>query len=100
MNRIYIRYADVLLWKAEALIKDNQVAAGVAIINKIRKRARGANAAVPDRAANTTDANVAMGWLQQERRVELGLESHRLSDLRRWKIAKATLNAMGKSFAR
>ncbi len=100
VNRIYIRYADVLLWKAEALIKDNQVAAGVAIINKIRKRARGANAAIlPDRAANTTDANVAMGWLQQERRVELGMESHRLSDLRRWKIAKATLNAMGKSFA-
>lgn len=99
VNRIYIRLADVLLWKAEALIRDGQVSAGVVIINKIRQRARGGNVGVLlDRNTGISDANLAMGWLQQERRVELGLESHRLSDLRRWKIAKSTLNALGKAF--
>ena len=98
VNRVYIRYADVLLWKAEALIKDSQVAAGIAIINKIRQRARaGNNSILADRPTNA-DANQAMSWLQHERRVELGLESHRFSDLKRWNIAKQTLLAMGKPF--
>ena len=98
VNRIFIRYADVLLWKAEALIKDNQVAAGIGIINKIRQRARaGNNSILADRPTNA-DANQAMSWLQHERRVELGLEGHRFSDLRRWNIAKQTLTAMGKPF--
>lgn len=99
VNRVYIRYADVLLWKAEAMIKDGQVPAGITIINRIRQRARGGNNAIlPDRAT-TADANQAMAWLQQERRVELGFESHRLSDLKRWNLAKQTLTAMGKPFA-
>ena len=97
VNRIYIRYADVLLWKAEALIKTNQVATGISIINQIRKRARGNNASIlADRA--TTDATQAIQFLQHERRVELGLESHRFSDLRRWKTAKTILTGLGKPF--
>lgn len=99
VNRIFIRYADVLLWKAEAYIKDGQIPAGIAIINKIRQRARaGNNSILVDRPA-TTDANQAMQWLQHERRVELGFESHRLSDLKRWNIAKQTLVSFGKPFA-
>src|SRR5690606_14659952 len=38
-NVDFIRYADVLLWKAEALIQMNQVSQGVTIINQIRARA-------------------------------------------------------------
>lgn len=99
VDRVYIRYADVLLWKAEALIRSNQVAAGIAAINKIRARARAGQANIlADRNAQTSDAALAMQWLQAERRVELGLESHRLSDLRRWNMAKATLTGMGKPF--
>lgn len=98
VDRIFIRYADVLLWKAEALIKSNQISQGVTIINRIRQRARGGTSALPDRSTSTTDTNLAIQWLQQERRVELGLESHRLSDLRRWKIAKTVLVAMGKPY--
>lgn len=99
VNRIYIRYADVLLWKAEALIKDQQIAEGVKLINKVRQRARGTNSTVlPDRLTTINDEKIAMQWLQQERRVELGLECHRLSDLRRWGIAKSTLTALGKPF--
>jgi len=98
VNRVYIRYADVLLWKAEALIKDQQVAEGIKLINKIRQRARGANTTILADRSTASDETTAMKWLQQERRVELGLECHRLSDLRRWGIAKATLTAMGKPF--
>lgn len=99
VDRIYIRYADVVLWKAEALIRDQQIAEGVKLINKIRVRARGGNANIlPDRATTGTDLNTALSWLQQERRVELGLEGHRLTDLRRWGIAKQKLTSLGKPF--
>lgn len=37
-------------------------------------------------------------WLIHERRVELGLESHRFRDLKRWGIAKEVLNANGQAF--
>jgi len=33
-----------------------------------------------------------------ERRVELGFESQRFNDLKRWKIAKEVLTAVGKNF--
>jgi hypothetical protein len=33
-----------------------------------------------------------------ERRVELGFESQRFNDLKRWKIAKPALTALGKNF--
>lgn len=100
VNRIFIRYADVLLWKAEALIKDGQIPAGIAIINKIRQRARAANSGIlADRPTAGVIADQAMQWLRHERRVELGFESHRLSDLKRWNVAKQTLTALGKPFS-
>lgn len=40
----------------------------------------------------------AWEWLIHERRVELGLESHRFRDLKRWGIAKEVLNANGQAF--
>lgn len=33
-----------------------------------------------------------------ERRAELGFETHRFSDLRRWRIAEEVLRTMGKNF--
>ena len=39
-----------------------------------------------------------MGWLMHERRVELGFESQRFNDLKRWGIAKQVLTALGKNF--
>jgi len=39
-----------------------------------------------------------MGWLRHERRVELGFESQRFNDLKRWGIAKQVLTALGKNF--
>ena len=98
-NKIYIRMADVLLWKAEAYTETGNFSAAIAIINSIRARAR-AGAPVgtlPDRAAST-DKNQVTAWLRHERRVELGFESQRFNDLKRWGIAKAVLTALGKNF--
>lgn len=99
VNKVFIRYTDVLLWKAEALIMSQQIPAGIAIINTVRTRARAGNSTIlADRATTGISETTAMQWLQHERRVELSYECHRLSDLRRWGIAQATLTAMGKPF--
>lgn len=105
-NKIYIRYADVLLWKAEALHEQGDQAGAVAIINQVRQRARnGVDAngnippagTLPDRPASTDPAQVK-AWLIHERRVELGFENQRLLDLKRWGIAQQVLQAHGKNF--
>ena len=36
-----------------------------------------------------------MNWLMHERRVELGFESHRFNDLKRWKKAEDVLDEYG-----
>ena len=105
-NKIYIRLADVLLWKAEAYNETGAFPQAIAIINTIRARARtsvrvnGSLApagTLPDRPASTSKAQV-MTWLVHERRVELGFESQRFNDLKRWKLAKSVLGAVGKNF--
>ncbi|HTD92669.1 MAG TPA: RagB/SusD family nutrient uptake outer membrane protein, partial [Chitinophagaceae bacterium] len=105
-NRIYIRLADVLLWKAEAYNETGDYPNAIALINKIRMRARtSVNAqgvvppagTLPDRPAST-DKVVIKDWLMSERRVELAFEETRMADLKRWGIAKAVMNAKGKNF--
>lgn len=105
-NKVYIRFADCLLWKAEALINSGNTSAGIEIINQVRSRARNSVAAdgstppagtLPDRATSA-DANQARQWLIHERRVELGFESQRFLDLKRWGIAQSTLNALNINF--
>jgi len=106
-NRIYIRFADVLLWKAEAYNETAQFPEAIAIINQIRARARTSLTAdgttvppagtLPDRPASTDKAQIK-AWLIHERRVELGFESQRFNDLKRWGIAKQVLSALGKNF--
>ncbi len=105
-NKIYIRYADVLLWKAEAYLETGDNANAILYINKIRARARttvtATGGTVPvgsllDRPAST-DKPTIKAWLVSERRVELGFENQRMLDLKRWKIAKAVMTAQGKNF--
>ena len=106
-NKIYIRLADVLLWKAEAYNETGNHAGAIAIINAIRTRARtGVTVSgvlppagtLPDRNIASTDANQIAAWLMHERRVELGFESQRFNDLKRWGTAKQVLVALGKNF--
>jgi hypothetical protein len=105
-NKIYIRYADALLWKAEALHELGDQAGAIAIINQVRQRARnGVDATgnippagtLPDRPV-TNDAALVKQWLIHERRVELGFENQRMLDLKRWGIAQQVLQAHGKNF--
>src|SRR5437870_233412 len=106
-NKIYIRLADVLLWKAEAYNETGNYPEAIAIINTIRNRARTSvtvggtlppPGTLPDRSVASVDKNEIMGWLMHERRVELGFESQRFNDLKRWAIAKQVLTALGKNF--
>jgi hypothetical protein len=52
---------------------------------------------LPDRAASVDKVQIK-SWLVHERRVELGFESQRFSDLKRWSLAKSVLIAVGKNF--
>lgn len=106
-NKVYIRYADVMLWKAEALIETDKVSDAIDIINEVRERARntvGVDGETKAPAGTLPDRDrlgskeQAWEWLIHERRVELGLESHRFRDLKRWGIAKEVLNANGQAF--
>jgi SusD family. len=103
-NKIYIRYADVLLWKSEALLKTGDTEGAIQVINQIRQRARNSITAegiyppegtLPDRDSNESNISVITNWLMHERRVELGFESHRYRDLKRWGIAGDILSSRG-----
>lgn len=106
-NKIYIRWADVMLWKAEALNETDDYPAAIALINSVRQRARltitaagtfPPDGTLPDRDVASTDKAQIKDWLIQERRVELGFESQRFNDLKRWNLAKSFLTGLGKNF--
>jgi len=105
-NKVFIRYSDVLLWKAEAMNETGDYPGAINIINQIRERARNTPTldgsvvppgTLPDRP-NSTDPSEIMDWLMSERRVELGWESQRFNDLKRWRTAESVLTALGKNF--
>jgi hypothetical protein len=100
-----IRYADVLLWKAEALTELGRQAEALPLINQIRARAAASTGRL--KYANGTPVsnyNVqpypAAGWSQEharqalrfERRLEFAMEGVRFFDLVRWGVAAQTLN--------
>ncbi|MFC4870180.1 RagB/SusD family nutrient uptake outer membrane protein [Negadavirga shengliensis] len=101
-NVDFIRYADVLLFKAEALIQLDRWDEALPIINEIRARA----AASTQRplAAGASDIyhvslyeafpNKEFAWkaLKFERRLEFAMEGHRFFDLVRWGEAEEVLN--------
>jgi len=113
LNRHLLRYADVMLLLAEAEIQAGSLDNARLLINEIRTRAAqgaqgptGGPVVVPIDDASITwatydvrtyppagwDATTAMAALKMERRLELGMEGHRLFDLRRWGDAIDVLN--------
>ena len=104
MNYTIIRYADVLLWAAEAEIEVGSVEAARLLINQIRKRAANSDFWVKKGTANAAKYVIseypAAGWdkakataaLRMERMLELSGEGHRFFDLVRWGIAATELN--------
>ncbi|MCB2407852.1 RagB/SusD family nutrient uptake outer membrane protein [Hymenobacter lucidus] len=105
-NWALIRLADVLLWKAEALIELNRAAEARPLINQIRARAQKSTARLKN-AAGAGISNYLIGeypaanWTQDyarqalryERRMEFAMEGFRFFDLVRWGIAGDYLNA-------
>ncbi len=107
-NTDIIRYADVLLWKAEALIDLGRENDALPIINQIRQRAINSNGMLKDINGNyvsnykmdiykpgvncTWDNQFAFKALQWERRLEFAMEGVRFFDLVRWGIAAEYIN--------
>ncbi|MEN9909634.1 MAG: hypothetical protein RLZZ540_2783 [Bacteroidota bacterium] len=87
----YLRYAEVLLMKAEALNELGQTGDAIPLLNQIRKRA---NLGVTP-ALSQADVRIAI-W--KERRVEMAFEHDRFFDLVRTGQAKAAFTADGKNF--
>lgn len=104
-NRILIRYSDVLLIKAEALIEMGQYQAALPLINQVRERASASNSFTGSYANNnlihkyepgvncTWDQEFARKALRWERRLEFAMEGSRFFDLVRWGITAETMNS-------
>jgi starch-binding outer membrane protein, SusD/RagB family len=93
INYTAIRYAEVLLWEAEALNELGRTAEAQTPLEQVRARAR-AQAAEPETAlppVTTTSQAEMRAAIRHERRVELGFELHRFFDLVRWGIAEELL---------
>jgi starch-binding outer membrane protein, SusD/RagB family len=88
INLIILRYADLLLMKAEA---DGESAASYELINQVRRRAFGKNPSLPDANIDIdqTDTGTFLEKVMLERRRELVFEGHRLFDLKRLPSSEA-----------
>ena len=101
--------ADVILWKAEALIELGRQDEALPLINEIRTRAKNSTALLKMANGNyesnfkidTYQPGVNCTWtkefarqaLRWERRLEFAMEGSRFFDLVRWGIADTYLNA-------
>lgn len=111
INRIEIRLADVYLLYAEACLKSGEIGIAKDYLEKVRARARGTKAILPQFPAyqipnykngyaayqladNQEDLMMA---IMHERRVELAMESHRWYDLCRWGIVGDVMDAYAKT---
>lgn len=104
-NDYVIRYTDVMLMRAEALIELNRLSEARDIINAIRRRAANSVSKHIEYAADQCEIaeypiedyfdtkEHARKCLQWERRLEMAMENGRFFDLRRWGIASTTLKA-------
>lgn len=115
-----IRFADVLLWAAEADLQLGDGATALTLVNRVRARAADptgwvyAGGATYDPSSGTyspqttpadnykiglypagafSDPVYAMKAIMFERRLELAMEGHRFFDLVRWGVADVVLNA-------
>jgi hypothetical protein len=93
INYTAIRYAEVLLWEAEALAELNRVSEALVPLEEVRARAR-AQATDPGTTLpmiTTSNQQELIDLIRHERFVELGFEMHRFFDLVRWGIAADVL---------
>lgn len=82
----FMRYAEILLIKAEAMAEQGNLSGALEALNKVRKRA----GFKQDVTAGSKED--FMKLLRHERMIELAFEGHRYWDLRRWDLARTVLN--------
>lgn len=105
MNRIVLRYADIMLMRAEALVQLNQgIPEAIQIVNDLRARAAQSTASIADYTrlygvrmacrpyTGSYSPDEALKIVKHERRVELAMESDRFFDLVRWGEAAQVIN--------
>ncbi len=102
-NQIVIRLADVILFKAEALVELGRQDEALPLVNQLRNRAKVSTNLVSfanNIDIQTYEPGVNCTWTQDyarkavqwERRLEMAMEGYRFYDLVRWGIADSTLN--------
>jgi hypothetical protein len=106
LNYQYIRFSEVLLWKAEALIESGgDLNEARQLINRVRQRAMNSTYVQKlDGSGDAANYNISLypgsGWTQDyarkalrfERRLELAMEGHRYYDLVRWGVVEEVMN--------
>jgi len=106
INYNIMRYADVLLMAAEAAVETGDNATALTYVNMVRNRAKnmtyvaGATNYKVESYTAFTDQVMARKAVRMERRLELGMEGHRLFDVRRWNNSAEIMNAYFKNEAR
>jgi hypothetical protein len=79
---VRFRLAEILLNASEAAFELGQTADALTYVNRVRARA----------GFTTPLTSLTLARLQNERRVELAFEDHRVWDLKRWRIAHQVWN--------
>lgn len=104
-NTIVIRYADVLLMRAEELIETGNFKDALPLINQIRNRAKASTSLISFASSYVNiqpyeddvnciwTQNYARKALRFERRLEFAMEGSRFFDLVRWGIADSVMNS-------
>ncbi|AUP78935.1 RagB/SusD family nutrient uptake outer membrane protein [Flavivirga eckloniae] len=94
INIPVIRYAEVILNKAEALVEQNKLPEAYAELERIRTRA-----GLDMTGISASDQSALRDQIKKDRRIELIFEGHRWGDLKRWddlsKITDAGLSYAG-----
>ncbi|WP_162944863.1 RagB/SusD family nutrient uptake outer membrane protein [Flavisolibacter nicotianae] len=96
INHRILRYADVLLMKAEAANELNDGATAASTLELVRARARGGNNTILPPVVFQDQAQMRKA-IKDERRWEFAMEGYRFYDLVRWGDAQTELGPLGYS---
>ncbi len=102
-NTIVIRYSDVILMRAEALIETGSYTEALPLINMVRNRAKVSTGLIgfaTNLNIQTYQNGVNCNWtedyarkaLRWERRLEFAMEGSRFFDLVRWGVTDSVIN--------
>lgn len=105
MNRIVLRYADVLLMRAEALAQQGNTGEATALLNQLRSRAKSSMGMIANYESkygvhiqvnpymDVLGQDETMARVKMERRLEMAMEAERFFDLVRWGDAHTVIQA-------